>query len=185
MKAVFHAQKDPTRGCDETVADKRAAVNLPPSIANLEVISQARSKGLAQVMADWGPCRLSRLRDWFFAALRDRRIVEQIADLAQAPQQRREEFITKVRNLIWVATVRDSVRSRAGAALDIDNMKKALVELFRARDALHRLSGLINSAPIDAMIGDLSLWLGTNPIAAVAGPLAPVPAFCPKMLQPP
>jgi hypothetical protein len=139
----------------ETVADKRAAVNLPPSIANLEVISQARSKGLAQVMADWGPCRLSRLRDWFFAALRDRRIVEQIADLAQAPQQRREEFITKVRNLIWVATVRDSVRSRAGAALDIDNMKKALVELFRARDALHRLSGLIDSAPIDAMIGDL------------------------------
>jgi hypothetical protein len=131
VKAVFHAQKDPTRGCDETVADKRAAVNLPPSIANLEVISQARSKGLAQVMADWGPCRLSRLRDWFFAALRDRRIVEQIADLAQAPQQRREEFITKVRNLIWVATVRDSVRSRAGAALDIDNMKKALVELFR------------------------------------------------------
>jgi hypothetical protein len=149
------------------------------SIADLEMIASARRVGLAQAMEDMlsephrpdprdasveEPRRLPRLRDPFFAALSELGIVQRIAGLAQPPKDwRRQEFITKVRNLIWVATVKDSVRRRASATLDIDNMKKALVELFRARDALHRLSGLIDSAPIDAMIGDLSLWLGTNP----------------------
>jgi hypothetical protein len=153
--------------------------SIPPSIANLEMIARARRAGLAQAMEDMlsephqpdprdssveEPQRLYRLRDPFFAALWELRIVEHIADLAQPPKDwRRQEFIDAVQRLIWVATVRVSVRHRARTKLDAKGMRSALAALRRARDALQRLNGLINEAPLEAMIYDLSLWLGANP----------------------
>ena len=153
--------------------------SIPPSIASLEMIARARRAGLAQAMKDIlsephrpdprdasveEPQRLNRLRGPFFAALWELRIVEHIADLAQPPKDwRRQEFIDAVQRLIWVATVRVSVRHRARTKLDAKGMRSALAALRRARDALQRLNGLINEAPIEAMIYDLSLWLGTNP----------------------
>lgn len=153
--------------------------SIPPSIANLEMIARARRAGLAQAMEDMlsephrpdprdasveEPQRLYRLRGPFFAALWELRIVEHIADLAQPPKDwRRQEFIDAVQRLIWVATVRVSVRHRARTKLDVKSMRSALAALRRARDALQRLNGLINEAPIEAMIYDLSLWLGANP----------------------
>jgi hypothetical protein len=151
---------------------------IPPSIASLEMIARARRAGLAQAMEDMlsephrpdprdasveEPQRLSRLRGPFFAALWELRIVHHIADLAQPPKGRRHEFIDAVQRLIWVATVRVSVRHRARTKLDVKSMKSALAALWRARDALQRLNGLIDEAPIEAMIDDLSLWLGANP----------------------
>jgi hypothetical protein len=152
---------------------------IPPSIANLEMIARARRAGLAQAMEDMlsephrpdprdasvdEPRRLLRLRDPFFAALLELGIVQHIANLAQPPKDwRRQEFIDAVQRLIWVASVRVSVRHRARTKLDVKTMRSALAALWRARDALQRLNGLINEAPIEAMIYDLSLWLGANP----------------------
>jgi hypothetical protein len=149
------------------------------SIADLEIIASARRVGLAQAMEDMlsephrsdprdaaveEPRRLPRLRDPFFAALSELGSVQRIAGLAQPPKDwRRQEFIDAVRRLIWVATVRISVRHRARTKLDVKNMRSALAALWRARDALQRLNGLIEEAPIEAMIYDLSLWLGANP----------------------
>ena len=152
---------------------------IPPSMANLEMIARARRVGLAQAMEDMlsephrpfprdasveEPQRLYRLRGPFFAALWELGIVEHIADLAQPPKDwRRQEFLDAVLRLIWVATVRVSVRHRARTKLDVKSMRSALAALWHARDALQRLNGLIDEAPIEAMIYDLSLWLGANP----------------------
>jgi hypothetical protein len=152
---------------------------LPLSIANLEMIARARCVGLAQAMEDMlsephrpdprdasveEPQRLYRLRGPFFAALWELRIVEHIADLAQPPKDwRRQEFIDAVQRLIWVTTVRVLVRHRARTKLDAKSMRSALAALWRARDALQRLNGLVDEAPIKTMIHDLSLWLGANP----------------------
>jgi hypothetical protein len=149
------------------------------SIADLEMIASAGRVGLAQAMEDMlsephrpdprdasveEPRRLPRLRDPFFAALSELGIVQRIAGLAQPPKDwRGQEFIDAVRRLIWVATVRISVRHRARTKLDVKSMRSALAALLRARDALQRLNGLIDEAPIEAMIYDLSLWLGANP----------------------
>jgi hypothetical protein len=153
--------------------------SIPPSIANLEMIARARRAGLAQAMEDMlsephrpdprdasveEPQRLYRLRGQFFAALRELGIVERIADLAQPPKDwRRQEFIDAVQRLIWLATVRVSVRHRARTKLDAKGMKNALAAVLRARDALQQLDGLVDTAPLEPLIADLSLWLGANP----------------------
>jgi hypothetical protein len=163
---------------------------LPPSIANLEMIARARRVGLAQAMEDMlsephrpdprdasveEPQRLYRLRGPFFAALWELGIVEHIADLAQPPKDwRRQEFIDAVQRLIWVTTVRVLVRHRARTKLDVKSMRSALAALWRARDALQRLNGLVDTAPIEEIIADLSLWLGANPgRGAATGPGRP------------
>jgi hypothetical protein len=128
---------------------------IPPSIASLEMIARARRSGLAQAMEDMlsephrpdprdasveEPQRLSRLRGPFFAALWELRIVEHIAVLAQPPKDwRRREFIDAVQRLIWVATVRVSVRHRARTKLDAKGMTNALAAVLRARGALQQL----------------------------------------------
>jgi hypothetical protein len=148
--------------------------SIPPSIANLEMIARARRAGLAQAMEHMlrephrpdprdasveEPRRLPRLRAPFFAALWELGIVHHIAHLAQPPKDwRRQEFIDAVQRLIWVATVRVSVRHRARTKLDVKSMGSALAALRRARDA-----GLIDEARIEPIIYDLSLWLGANP----------------------
>jgi hypothetical protein len=164
--------------------------SIPPSIANLEMIARARRAGLAQAMEDMlsephrpdprdasveEPQRLYRLRGPFFAALWELRIVEHIADLAQPPKDwRRQEFIDAVQRLIWVATVRVSVRHRARTKLDAKGMKNALAAVLRARDALQQLDGLVDTAPLEPLIADLSLWLGANPDrGASTGPARP------------
>jgi hypothetical protein len=154
-------------------------LSIPPSIANLEMIARARRAGLAQAMEDMlsephrpdlrdssveEPQRLYRLRGPFFAAARELGIVENIADLAQPPKNwRRQKFIDAVQRLIWVATVRVSVRHRTRTKLDAKGMKNALAAVLRARDALQQLDGLVDTAPLDRLIADLSLWLGANP----------------------
>lgn len=153
--------------------------SIPPSIANLEMIARARRAGLAQAMEDMlseprrpdprdasveEPQRLDRLRDPFFAALRDLGIVEQVANFACPPNDwRRQEFMTAVQRIIWVATVRVLLRQRARAKLDLKGMKNALAAVLRARDALKQLDGLVDTAPLEPLIADLSLWLGANP----------------------
>jgi hypothetical protein len=145
---------------------------IPPSIASLEMIARARRAGLAQAMEDMlsephrpdprdasveEPRPPSRLRGPFFAALWELRIVEHIADLAQPPKDwRRQEFIDAVQRLIWVATVRVSVRHRARTKLDAKGMTNALAAVLRARGALQQLGGLIDAAPLEPLIADLS-----------------------------
>jgi hypothetical protein len=166
---------------DETQAPTwRRHPSFDPSlIANLEMIARARRAGLAQAMEDMlsephrpdprdasveEPQRLYRLRGPFFAALWELQIVEHIADLAQPPKDwRRQEFIDAVQRLIWVATVRVSVRHRARTKLDAKGMRNALAAVLRARDALQQLDGLVDTAPLEPLIADLSLWLGANP----------------------
>ena len=185
---VSHAQQDRRAAASgEIVANQEAAVKLPSSIANLEMIAKARRVGLAQAMADSlkepylpdpldpsleEPQRLGRLSAPFFAALRDLGIVGQIADLAKVPPERRLEFITAMRRLLWVATVRVLVRHR-GAKLDVKGMKNALAAVLRARDALQQLDGLVDTAPLEPSIADLSLWLGANPERGAAAKRGP------------
>jgi hypothetical protein len=154
-------------------------LSIPPSIANLEMIARARRAGLAQAMEDMlsephrpdprdssveEPQRLYRLRGPFFAAAWELGIVENIADVAQPPKDwRRQKFIDAVQRLIWVATVRLLVRHRTRTKLDAKGMKNALAAVLRARDALQQLDGLVDTAPLDPLIADLSLWLGANP----------------------
>ncbi len=157
---------------------KQEAVKFPRSLANIEMIVAAREKGLAQAMADWPEepydiYRQHRLRAGFFAALRDLGILEELATLAQVPADyRRQELITAVRRLLWVATVRVLMHQR-GAKLNVDHMKAvkaARTKLLQARDALQRLSGL-DTAPIEREIALLSLLVGANPSpAATTGP---------------
>jgi hypothetical protein len=153
--------------------------SIPPSIASLEMIASARRVGLARAITDLldrphrpdpldpsleEPQRLNRLRDPFFAALQDLKIVEQIANLAQVPPDwRRQEFKTTAQKLIWVVNVRVLLRQRARAKLDVKGMKEALGAVLRARGALQQLGGLIDAAPVEPLIANLSLWLGTNP----------------------
>jgi hypothetical protein len=47
--------------------------------------------------------------------------------------------------------------------LDVKGMKNALAAVLRARDALQQLDGLVDTAPLEPSIADLSLWLGANP----------------------
>src|SRR5262245_20779871 len=148
------------------------------SITDCEMIAMARQVGLAQAMENMlskphrpdpedasveEPQRLSRLRDPFFAALRELGIIQHIADLAQPPKKRRQEFIAAVQRPMWVATVRGSVRHRARTELDVRCMRSALTAVLRARDALQPLGGLVDPAPLEPMIADLSLCLGANP----------------------
>jgi hypothetical protein len=152
--------------------------SLPPSIANLDMVTRARRAGLAQAMEDIlsvphrpdprdasveEPQRLARLRDPFFAALWELGIIQRIADLARPPKKRRQNFINAVQRLIWAATVRVSLRHRARTQLDVKSMRSALTAVLRARDALQSLGGLVDTAPLEPIIADLSLWLGANP----------------------
>ena len=152
--------------------------SIPPSIASLEMIASARRVGLARAITDLldrphrpdpldpsleEPQRLNRLRGPFFAALQDLKIVELIANLAQVPDWRCQEFKMAAQKLIWVVNVRLLLRQRARAKLDLRGMKEALAAVLRARGALQQLGGLIDAAPLEPLIADLSLWLGTNP----------------------
>ena len=82
-------------------ADRKGVSEFPPSIGSIEnvsIISMARREGLAQTMATFllkrprrpdpldpsieKPRRLSDLENEFFAALRDLKLVDKIADLS-------------------------------------------------------------------------------------------------------
>jgi hypothetical protein len=140
----------------------------------------ARHEGLARTMATFllkrprrpdpldpsieKPRRLSDLEGPFFAALRDLKLVEKIADLAQVPADwRREAFKTAVRKLLWVVTVRALMAQHTRAQPNAKDIMNARNAVLRARDALQQLGGLVDAEPLEPMIADLSLLLGANP----------------------
>jgi hypothetical protein len=98
---------------------------------------------------------------------------EKIADLAGVPaglrhtdvpaHQRRREFVLAIRDLIGEVAERGLARLAAPAYSNVDNLNEARTKLIAARDALRRLSGLVDTAPIDELVAALSILLGVDP----------------------
>jgi hypothetical protein len=95
---------------------------------------------------------------------------EQIVELIQLPSDLpdwgRNQLIAAVRDLIWEAEARTRALSVAPTP---DDVRAALTKVLETRVALQRLNGLVDVSPIDALVAELSILLGTNPAPCTGG----------------
>jgi hypothetical protein len=101
------------------------------------------------------------------------RPAERIADLAGVPagvrlthvpaDQRRREFVAAINDLMREAAGRALARMAAPAYSSVNNLNEARIKLIAARDALRRLNGVVDTAPIDELVAALSILLGADP----------------------